>query len=1455
MAVKIPDNSDRVQLIPNVKEVEEHIASDIEKALTKLGLQDYSGEAIKTVLETYKKNIENLGNTKVDKDFAGEGETILKSLSLQQDPATGKVTITLTLVSPKDKSTSTTTLSFDSSGSDLTTQLSKIEGDIDKIEEKISPSATKSNQLVDRDTMNSSLEQEAANRVTYNANGDPFPTRAALMAASTYYHAKQNYTPDKHDYALVSADEGAPEPFTGGQTRFEYNGSSWDFAYGINNRPFTSDEKKALESGITQEKREAFENKYDKPEGGIPKTDLDSSVKSSLDKADNSVQKEEGKALSSNDYDNSEKQKVAENTAARHTHENSEILDAITASYTEEDQQALQETLPGEIQSFKEEVEKTYSKKTELSQELESDRTRLQALEKTTETQGSTLEEHTQTLLEQQKAIEQNKTSISTEAQTRTEEDQAIRKTILDLQTGGGESGEAIKELIEQQMAAKANTSWVQGELDKKVNLSVYEVFETKTNGSIETLTGQIGEVGGRVTKVEDLLKPEAEGKQLADHDFVNSSFNKMAAHRITADAEGNPFATRALLLAAKQFYHQGQIFTPTVYDYTVVSADEGAPAPFTGGQTRFVYDGKNWVYDFGINERPFTSAENKALASGVTEEVVAKANSAYQKPEEGIPESDLAQTIKEALAKAISALQEETDPTVPSWAKEETKPTYSKLEVGLGRVDNTSDLEKPVSTEQQKALDKKVDIKEGWDLSENNFSDIDVTKLNGIEAKAQVNKIEVIKVNGKPLIISPEDKSVEVTLPDGGVNLTGDQSIGGVKTFEEEIVLPAKSSDASAEKDTAPATEAQVAKAKEAVESSITTKISEFQEEISESLGKADTALQPGANLNAGNLTGTIPPSVIFPTLNQDTTGNAATADKLKEAVNIGGVEFDGSQNIDLPGVNIEGNQDTTGNAATATKLATPIKVSITGKAKGEALSVDGSENIEIEVTQLSQTPSDYPTLNQNTTGNAGTATKLKTPVSLKVDLSSGDAVEFDGSTPVNNIPVTGRLSFDHIPQGAGQSATQRKVLGTGKSTTAGDLSLVVLDKLDVGLDKVLNVEQASKTELNALATRVDSLEKLGVQVGVYDTVEDLPDTKTSVAGTTITVNDFATVRKDSAHDNSPCCYSVTKVDLDGSLTWNYEFAYSTDMTGKIDKVLSATDFIASFDEEGNVKSSGKKVTDFATAAQGALAENALPKTGTAASANKLAKSVNIGGVAFDGSASIDLPGVNKAGNQNTSGNAATATKLKTPTTINGVEFDGSKPITITKVDEAAKAAALKVSAAVGSTSKPVYIDALGVPQPIAQSIGSMASKSFPSGKGYLSSDGTTITAVQLNGASTSADGLLTKEQYKAYRKAFQPYSIWINSGGTATNETLSTNKMAWTSKDNEFSATIAVSAWNSDSQRVAPYFPEVKLYAYNSADSTLEEVDAYVTINPSTGAITIYSHYNTDPILAVIW
>lgn len=73
---------------------------------------------------------------------------------------------------------------------------------------------------------------------------------------------------------------------------------------------------------------------------------------------------------------------------------------------------------------------------------------------------------------------------------------------------------------------------------------------------------------------------------------------------------------------------------------------------------------------------------------------------------------------------------------------------------------------------------------------------------------------------------------------------------------------------------------------------------------------------------------------------------------------------------------------------------------------------------------------------------------------------------------------------------------------------------------------------------------------------------------------------------------------------------------------------------------------------------------------SGNAATATKLQTARSIGGVVFDGSANINLPGVNTTGNQNTTGNAATATKLQTARNINGVPFDGTKDITLTPKD-----------------------------------------------------------------------------------------------------------------------------------------------------------------------------------------
>lgn len=134
------------------------------------------------------------------------------------------------------------------------------------------------------------------------------------------------------------------------------------------------------------------------------------------------------------------------------------------------------------------------------------------------------------------------------------------------------------------------------------------------------------------------------------------------------------------------------------------------------------------------------------------------------------------------------------------------------------------------------------------------------------------------------------------------------------------------------------------------------------------------------------------------------DSSKNVASATKLTTACTIGGVSFDGTANIDLPGVNTAGNQSTSGNAATATKLQTSRTIAISGAVTGTASSFDGSENIVIETTAIDGSnistgtipAARIPTLNQSTTGNAGSATKLQTARLI-------NGIAFDGTGDIN--------------------------------------------------------------------------------------------------------------------------------------------------------------------------------------------------------------------------------------------------------------------------------------------------------------------------------------------------------------------------------------------------------------------------------------------------------------------
>lgn len=238
MALKVIDTDGVERTIPEVSEVGERVDTKVgEEALRAQGVEN-------EIKESLSSAIADISEAQTTADQAKESATTANTaVRIAQETA---------------ESARSVAYSAEEKAENAQSRLSPIEA-------AFPSTASAENQLADRNFVNSSVEQSAANRVTYNELGDPFPTRAALAGALAYYFNGQRYSPNQHDYALVVSDEGAPAPFTNGQTRFEWSGTSWVYAYGINDRPFTSEERAALESGITAEKVQDIENLKNKP--------------------------------------------------------------------------------------------------------------------------------------------------------------------------------------------------------------------------------------------------------------------------------------------------------------------------------------------------------------------------------------------------------------------------------------------------------------------------------------------------------------------------------------------------------------------------------------------------------------------------------------------------------------------------------------------------------------------------------------------------------------------------------------------------------------------------------------------------------------------------------------------------------------------------------------------------------------------------------------------------------------------------------------------------------------------------------------------------------------------------------------------------------------------------------------------------------------------------------------
>mgnify|MGYP001273708420 CR=1 FL=1 len=165
----------------------------------------------------------------------------------------------------------------------------------------------------------------------------------------------------------------------------------------------------------------------------------------------------------------------------------------------------------------------------------------------------------------------------------------------------------------------------------------------------------------------------------------------------------------------------------------------------------------------------------------------------------------------------------------------------------------------------------------------------------------------------------------------------------------------------------------------------------------------------------------------LVVGTLNQDTTGNAATATALETARNIGGVSFDGTANINLPGVNTSGTQDTSGNAATATALANARTIN--------GVSFDGTANV--------------------TTLTAGTGVSVSgTAVSIGQAVATSSNVTFADVAATGNVTITGNLDVNGTTttlDTTNSTIADRLIeLGNGTSGTPSNDMGIVLERGD---------------------------------------------------------------------------------------------------------------------------------------------------------------------------------------------------------------------------------------------------------------------------------------------------------------------------------------------------------------------------------------------------------------------
>jgi hypothetical protein len=356
-----------------------------------------------------------------------------------------------------------------------------------------------------------------------------------------------------------------------------------------------------------------------------------------------------------------------------------------------------------------------------------------------------------------------------------------------------------------------------------------------------------------------------------------------------------------------------------------------------------------------------------------------------------------------------------------------------------------------------------------------------------------------------------------------------------------------------------------------------------------------------------------------------------------------------------------------------------------------------------------------------------SGTEFSLVTPVSSATALATGRTIGMTGDV------VWTSASFDGTGNVTGTATIQANSVALGTDTTGNYVAAGSTS--GTGLSGSVSSEGGTFTVTsNATATAgnntIVSRNGSGNFAAGTITADLTGDVTGDVTGNADTATALATGRTigmtgdvvwtsasfdGSGNVTGTATIQANSVALGTDTTGNYVSAGATSGTGISGSVSSeggtftVTSNATSANTGGAIVArdgSGNFTAGTITAALSGNASTSSSTSGNAATATALQTARNIGGVSFNGTASINLPGVNTAGNQSTSGNAASATVLQTARNIGGVSFNGSANINLPGVNTAgnqntsgnATTATTATTANALNTSNDYRVDSFGV-------------------------------------------------------------------------------------------------------------------------------------------------------------